>query len=970
MSLPSSLPPQQPAPQVNWSQWKALLPLLTGLPLLPCGAKPPQCKAPVDPLTGNGLKDWQTCVPYLPEQILSMNGHVLCAGMRTGDDGLLVVDIDGSSGVRWLLAVGVDPDAIDTWQVGRTTSTDRYKLVFRLTPEQRKLFPNTKLLLRFPPAEGQTKGDALEVYYQNGAQVVVLGEHRASGGWYCWRNSPADIAAPDEAMFAALLALKVEVEKLRGSGGGTKGAGLGKRSRKAAAGEWRESSPQQRCPVCGRDHSGACGIHRDGNAVSCYEGGTFTPPEPEGGWIPGKTITGFDGRVWAYLKPDYISGLGHKRVFKIHEPLLEQQATTQAPTFDHTPAVRLLADTDYPTATAEEFNAAAIAGRPLVVVANPCGSGKTMQGDRLVQLLLDLPDVDHVIFVSRDYRNLPCNELMAYAVPPVRHRDTVLDEVNGSDIERLRRRDEATTPMLVVDPMTCIYAWSFAEWSKQGGSNDATAGFCRDCSYQAGCPYLDRRSRFLAAWQQGDIATVRCSVGSLNFLWSTAGEDQWRRTALVFDEAPQLADAGTTQYCIPLPRFDDWAQHIRLQDGIEHQGLLLELMALLRDAHERMPAADRLYGQHHGKAMQYIKHWNAKVDALFPSRLPESWVNQPQIIDIPDPEAELTVTQPLLLPALLQAVRGVSGSLSITKDGITIYRPSQTLQDAFSDSAGAVVLDATTSPDSIRRYLAGPHPAAFRAIRTSDNTGLDQITFVQIPDLGVMGKQRGDNQKKRKEALINAIRAEHSIRELFGELPAGRTGKVGVIDIGKHASEGEGAWYSASRGSNAFRTDSGLVLIGLPSPNLTAARSEFAAHHPGGTDDDFKAHYADIQGKELIQGISRLRPADATGAGLVVYLVTNADLSGMGLPITTRTAESFCPWAGDKHSQTIAQASATLDHTFDRSTAIPQRALCDAAGISRTNLTRALQERGWSYRDLLLCEPWRWPPPWNCPPEP
>lgn len=322
--------PQQHSTQ-DWAQWKALLPQLAGLPLLPICAKPPECKVPVDPSTGYGLENWQTTdLHFTPEQIAAMNGCVIAVGFRTGSDGVLVVDVESLSALEWLLTHGVNPTDIHTWQIWRTTSDDRFKLVFRLTAQQQALFPNDKILIRFPKRDGQEKGDALEMYYQGGAQVVVAGAHNSSGVWYCWRNAQAAVIAPDATVFAALVALRDERDRRRGLGG----CGGSKGSTKAAAGEWADSSERRPCPVCGRGHTGACAIHRSGDAVSCYEGATNYPPQPEGGWILGKTVIGYDGRTWAYIKPDYVAEIGDKRIFKIDQPREQQPAAQSVPFSD------------------------------------------------------------------------------------------------------------------------------------------------------------------------------------------------------------------------------------------------------------------------------------------------------------------------------------------------------------------------------------------------------------------------------------------------------------------------------------------------------------------------------------------------------------------------------------------------------------------------------------------------------------
>ena len=118
------------------TDWRSeLLPQLTGLPLIPCGAGE-KFKAPMDPATGYPATRWQF-MAYSPEEIAGMGSKVLCIGTRLGPDagGIVCFDIDGLSAVHKLIHLGVDPDT-STWRVGRTTDRHRYKLFFRVPREQ------------------------------------------------------------------------------------------------------------------------------------------------------------------------------------------------------------------------------------------------------------------------------------------------------------------------------------------------------------------------------------------------------------------------------------------------------------------------------------------------------------------------------------------------------------------------------------------------------------------------------------------------------------------------------------------------------------------------------------------------------------------------------------------------------------------------------------------------------------------
>jgi len=295
--------------------------------LLPIGAGD-EGKGPVDHHTGNGLKDWPQHPGFSAAEIIAMNGVVIAAGIKTGG-GFCAVDIDGATAVAWLEARGLNPREAPTWRVFRTTDPNRFKVIFRLTPDQAAALGELKTSVQTkPPVKEQqpdgswkvlVKGEAVEIYHQGGSQVVVIGAHLSSGGAYGSPEGggPGAIDAPDEGWMAGLLAVRDEAARLRTTGDPS-------RPRKPpAGGKWKASGHRSPCPICGRDTSSACGSSTAADGAefaNCYQGSTFYPPT---GLKVGDTITGNDGRTWAFLKEYKVEAMGWKSEFKIHTPLPE-----------------------------------------------------------------------------------------------------------------------------------------------------------------------------------------------------------------------------------------------------------------------------------------------------------------------------------------------------------------------------------------------------------------------------------------------------------------------------------------------------------------------------------------------------------------------------------------------------------------------------------------------------------------------
>lgn len=283
------------------TDWRSeLLPQLTGLPLVPCGAGD-KFKAPMDPATGYPARDWQF-MAYSPEEIAGMGSKVLCVGTRLGPDadGIVCFDIDGLTAIHKLIKLGVDPDT-STWRVGRTTDRHRYKLFFRVPREQWEHLSD-KCEVK---AEENEK---VEIFWTTG-QCIVAGEHRQSGGKYIWQEgSPQEIATiPQEWWDLWQQAIK------KPSTG---------RHMPAQNDGWRDCIP---CPICQRPVPD-CRISGDGAAILCHKGNRWSPPV----LAVGETIER-GGKTWAYVG-DKRTAVGEAALFRVHQaqPDLRKKRVVQA----------------------------------------------------------------------------------------------------------------------------------------------------------------------------------------------------------------------------------------------------------------------------------------------------------------------------------------------------------------------------------------------------------------------------------------------------------------------------------------------------------------------------------------------------------------------------------------------------------------------------------------------------------------
>jgi len=305
-------------PATNRQRLLELAPMLAGIgPLLP-GAPDKR------PTVGDG---WQHHPGVSIAQLQAAAPECICWHIGA-DDHHIAVDVDGSTAAEFCQSHGCDPYTADTWRIIRTSNAERVKLVFTVTPEQKAALV----------AGGKTikiNGQELAVFSKPGHQIVVLGNHytKESGytendDQYAWAGRlPSDAQPIPPEWFALLTGVFCGERPLRPATRRTITSSSPRKANAYSSGsEWRNSSQRQPCPVCGRDHSGACSIHRDGESVWCCHGETRSAPDCS---KAGETITGSDGRVWAYIRTEEHDSFGERSLFRLDKPR-QAIATTPA----------------------------------------------------------------------------------------------------------------------------------------------------------------------------------------------------------------------------------------------------------------------------------------------------------------------------------------------------------------------------------------------------------------------------------------------------------------------------------------------------------------------------------------------------------------------------------------------------------------------------------------------------------------
>ena len=260
---------EKPLQSLGALELNRLIPFESELALLPCGAN----KAPL--VSGWPQHPGWTVADLLQHKAMQAVGAR--TGLATGP--LICFDFDGLSAVDFGAQHGLCPWDAKAWQVHRDNDAARLKVLFRPTPDQISQLPHGE----FSGKTHTGEGEALEVFFHGGRQVVLIGTH-PSGGQYIWPDGlgPEQLCIPPDSWWQHALQV----------------AGLQRkavRPRSVRGGARAKTRLLDPCPICGR-HSGGksnlwCSQTADG-LIFCMPGSSFNA-DSDGSMPLGTVVNGY-----------------------------------------------------------------------------------------------------------------------------------------------------------------------------------------------------------------------------------------------------------------------------------------------------------------------------------------------------------------------------------------------------------------------------------------------------------------------------------------------------------------------------------------------------------------------------------------------------------------------------------------------------------------------------------------------------
>lgn len=235
------------------------------------------------------IKGWPSHPGFTTKELEAVRG-IRAVGARTGirSGPLLCFDIDGESPLELACSLGMEPWATTTWQVHRDNDPFRLKVLFKPTAEQIEQLParqefQGKTITKY--GDETRKGEALEVFFHTGRQVIILGEHPSSGGKYIWPTGlgPEELSPPPDAWWKHALHIAAK-SKQRTTTSTRRSSSFGNAKKRL--------NP---CPICGRHSAEGNGLwceQTEDELILCMPGSTFNA-DPNGVMKIGTVVKGY-----------------------------------------------------------------------------------------------------------------------------------------------------------------------------------------------------------------------------------------------------------------------------------------------------------------------------------------------------------------------------------------------------------------------------------------------------------------------------------------------------------------------------------------------------------------------------------------------------------------------------------------------------------------------------------------------------
>ena len=510
-----------------------------------------------------------------------------------------------------------------------------------------------------------------------------------------------------------------------------------------------------------------------------------------------------------------------------------------------------------------------------ILDASATGTGKSYDAGRLRPELFD--DVERIIYISNDSRNVTTSTLQDWEILPARHNG--LTNKSG----KLRRAKLGET---LHAQANCSRTGAISALRDKGVADTKviceTCPLLNACRGSSGDGFGFRHQRAIAF----NSKILRSHPASL----PSPTEFDYSKTLLVWEE---VSESLTTMRQISVSREDvDQAIALLSRSHLDHKQQIIDVLNKLHGL-----LADKSY---HGIDFHGIK--SAIPEIIDTNLLVELLKPDLSILDTVDgiadsefenakgkdkrelakfhallkrettfhaDEIRQKIDHEVLKQWLVEFLDILSGAIShgdlhIQYEKLMVSLGDEHLREIAHKSAANLYLDATVDITDLAMRLNAP----VHTIKQSGELVMPQI--FQVHNLGRLGMQR----REEKTAKVQAI-----IAHLTSLDPTTR-----VIDFKKFAnSDAHGFWFRDSRGSNDFKSAKTFVIVGTPCANIAMLRADYVAMtglHPIDKDPDFAA-FVNRHILATIQQCFGRKAGDRFQDGDKIYFLSDFDLGDM-----------------------------------------------------------------------------------------
>jgi hypothetical protein len=581
-----------------------------------------------------------------------------------------------------------------------------------------------------------------------------------------------------------------------------------------------------------------------------------------------------------------------------------------------------------------------------ILDTSPTGSGKSHDAGTLNP---DKLGVNDIIYVTNDPRNVSTPTLKEWSLLEGRHAGLYRNELG--EVRTRKRKDSLDRYQEKDLRSNCARPYTHAALANQNISHGLeSATICQGCQFLELCQsgkgdydYLQKRA---IALQSKRLIAHPASLPNPKSYDPENGFD-YGNTALIFEES-ELSFNTTKVVKVTEKDVKDTIEALAEKDDnnlfLSLKPLLIAIKKLIA---EKQPNRYGIDGKTLREKLLGLIPSNLDLNRLKEALQPDLSFLDPfsengqDIADMPiavrrafaekdNSLAEKAENEVLKqwLPEFINALQG-KGYLSLNHGILSVSFLDERLQAIISEAAKVIFLSATESIENLEARTG------LKIDLISTGGGIpSNIDFIQVIDLGRMGINRGEGQKRRSKVILDHYR---------GHFPD----NTAVIRFQSHCKDDDDQTslrhFVNSQGTNAIAGVPRLIVDGLPCPNLESLRHDYSISTGNDPDGEGFDRYVHHRISSIVkQEIGRVRANLYPDRRFEIVLLTDYDFSGLIPPNQIKQVKSheITPLAESAIERTKRLILESVEKLKETGQKITERAIASLSGLSRSVVNR------------------------------